>query len=44
MIKYIVNYKTVRFLTEETVLYRGTIYTHIEWILAILYYLKLAEN
>ena len=44
MVKHTVNYKTARFLTEETVSYRGAIYTYIEWIPAILYYLKLAEN
>ena len=44
MVEYIVNYRTARFLTEEIVSYRGTIYTYIEWIPVILYYLKLAEN
>ena len=44
MVKYIVNYRTARFLIEETVSYIGAIYAHIEWILAILYYLKLTEN
>ena len=39
MVKHIVNYKTAKFLIEETVLYRGTIYTYIKWIPAILYYL-----
>ena len=44
MVKYTVNYKTAKFLIEETVLYRGTIYTYIKWILVILYYFRLAEN
>ena len=44
MVKHTVNYITARFLTEEIVLCRGTIYTYIEWIPAILYYFRLAEN
>ena len=41
MVEHTVNYKTARFLIKETVLYRGAIYTHIEWIPAILYYFKI---
>ena len=44
MVKYRVNYKIAKFLTEETVSRRGTIYAYIKWILAILYYLRLTEN
>ena len=44
MVKYTVNYKIAKFLIEETVLYRGAIYTYMEWIPAILYYFRLAEN
>jgi hypothetical protein len=32
------------FRIEETVLYRGAICAYMEWIPAILYYLRLAEN
>ena len=44
MVKHTVNHRTARFLIEETVLYRGTIYVYIEWIPVILYYFRLAEN
>ena len=44
MVEHIINYKTAKFLIKETVLYRGAIYTYIEWIPAILYYLRLAEK
>ena len=44
MVKYTVNYRIAKFLTEETVLYRGAIYTYIKWISVILYYLRLAKN
>ena len=44
MVKYTVNYKIAKFLTEETVLYRGIIYAHIKWILAILYYFRLLAS
>ena len=44
MVKHTVNYRTARFLTEEIVLYRGAIYTYIEWISAILYYFRLVKN
>ena len=35
---------TEQVFTEETVLCRGTIYTYMEWILAILCYFKLIKN
>ena len=44
MVKHIVNHKIAKFLIEETVLYRGVIYTYIEWIPAILYYFRLTKN
>ena len=44
MVNFTVIPQNSKVLTEEIISCRGAIYTYIEWIPAILYYLKLAEN